>query len=382
MGLDPPYLGDREQQLQRFRSFLAERGAPVNVLVNGLRGVGKTVLLNHYSMEAESGGWLVVEREFSDADTLPAVFAQTILTDLTHLTRRLSVSVRVKRAAASLAETVLSQLGTLSLSYGEIKVGLSPRLREGAKGRFDDDLREILTQVGELCRKSEHSGFVLRYDELQVIQEKRGWLTLSALLASVAAVQQKEIPILLVLSGLPPMLENLARAKSYSERMFYLEDLKNLQPPEDRAALIDPAVRHGRRDEDGVVDSVMRDTQGYPFFIQLYGDGLWRGSTGTVISHRDFKRLRPEILRVLDGSFFESRYLRASTEERRLLKLIATHGESISIEALQQSSHRRNSQLQPVLSKLIQKGLLYRPERGRVSFTAPMFGAFLRRRAD
>lgn len=148
---------------------------------------------------------------------------------------------------------------------------------------------------------------VPHYDEFHVVQERPGQLTLSALLAATAAVQQRGVPLVLVLCGLPSVVEHLARSKSYSERMFTTEVLGNLRPPEDCAALEGPAARHGRRFAEDAVEAVVGDTAGYPFF---------------------------------------------------------------------------NNQPQPVLRSMVRKGLIYRPERGRIAFTAPMFGAYIGRRGD
>jgi hypothetical protein len=249
-------------------------------------------------------------------------------------------------------------------------------------GRLDDDLKEALTRVSELCARSEHPGLLLRYDEFHVIRERTGTLTLSALLAATAAVQQRQLPLMLVLGGLPPLLENLARAKTYSERMFTHQVLGNLQPPEDRAALIDPAVRRGRRYADDVVEEVMEDTGGYPYFIQLYGDALWKASDATEIGRSVLRAVKPGILSALDAGFFRSRYLRAAPAERDVLKQIAAIGERATVREIVGSSGRPHKDLLPRLSALIEKGLLYRPERGVVAFTAPMFGAFLRRVRD
>jgi len=164
--------------------------------------------------------------------------------------------------------------------------------------------------------------------------------------------------------------------------MFTTLVLGNLRPPEDRAALVDPATRLGRRFADEVVDAVMIDSGGYPFFIQVYGDALWNGSHGETIQIADLRRLRPRILATLDAGFFRARYVRASPNERKLMRNIASFGESATIEQLQQASGRRNNEIQPTISALIAKGLVYRPERARIGFTAPMFGAFLQRTLD
>src|SRR6202022_4590469 len=382
-GIDPPYLGDREEQIEAVRGFLRSPRHPRNVLITGLRGVGKTVLLNRIQGEAESAGWIVVDREFSESDAEPAAFANAVLTDVNRALRRLSLSARLKDKAGQMLEAAVDLIGALTVSYGEFRVSVDTKRRRGEpQRRLDDDLREALTHICELCLKSEYKGLVLRYDEFHVVRERHGAQTLSALLSATSAVQQHSLPLMLMLCGLPPVVDNLSRSKSYSERMFLTQELGNLRPPEDRAAFVDPSVRLGRRYTDEVVDAVMQDTGGYPFFIQVYGDALWTGSPGEVITIADFKRLRPRILVTLDAGFFRGRYVRASPHERRLRRNIAEVGESATSEQLHQASGLRNNEIQPTISSLIQKGLIYRPERARVSFTAPMFGAFLRRTPD
>jgi hypothetical protein len=379
-GIDPPYLGDREEQIEAVRAFLKNPRHPRNVLITGLRGVGKTVLLNHLQGEAEGAGWLVVDREFSEPDVEPDAFANALLTDVNRALRRLSLSTRLRDKAAHLLQAAIDSVGALTVSYGEFKVSVdTKRRRSEPPRRLDDDLREALMRICELCQKSEYKGLVLRYDEFHVVRERPGTPTLSALLSATSAVQQHALPLMLMLCGLPPVVDNLSRSKSYSERMFATQELGNLRPPEDRAALVDPAVRLGRRYADDVVDAVMDDSGGYPFFIQVYGDALWTGSQAEVIAMPDFRRLRPRILTTLDAGFFRARYVRASPNERLLMRNVATFGESATIEQLQQASGRKNNEIQPTVSALIQKGLVYRPERARIAFTAPMFGAFLLR---
>jgi len=269
MGLDPPYLGGREAQLERFQDLLRNPHAARNLLVTGLRGVGKTVLLNRYSNAAEAAGWLVAEREFSEPDAEPANFAQTVLADLVRLTRKVSGGARVRSAAVRAAQAVLEHLGTLSVSHSGIEVGVRFQGASHTLRRLDDDLRDALEDVAGLCRHGRHPGIVLRYDEFQVVHERRGASTLSALLTAVAGAQQRSVPVILVLCGLPNLLENVAKAKSYSERMFIVERLGNLTAPEDRLALTEPAEKAARTFDEAVVAAVLRDTAGYPFFIQM-----------------------------------------------------------------------------------------------------------------
>src|ERR1700682_1023741 len=150
-GIDPPYLGDREDQIEAVRAFLKDPRHPRNVLITGLRGVGKTVLLNHLQGEAEEAGWLVVDREFSEPDVEPAAFANALLTDVNRALRRLSLSTRLKDKAAHLLQAAIDSVGALTVSYGEFKVSVDTKRRRGeTPRRLDDDLREALTHICEL----------------------------------------------------------------------------------------------------------------------------------------------------------------------------------------------------------------------------------------
>jgi hypothetical protein len=186
--------------------------------------------------------------------------------------------------------------------------------------------------------------------------------------------------VMLVVSGLPTLTDNLARAKSYSERMFQAELLDALRAPEDVLAFVRPFQASGRAVHAAVVESVRRDTGGYPFHVQFFGALLWEAcSASAPITTADFIRHRPTILRSLDGAFFDARLARTSGRERRILRAIAASGENTSLQAIRERLNLPNRRIQPVIAGLETKGLLYRPERGRLAFTVPLFGDYLRR---
>jgi hypothetical protein len=271
-------------------------------------------------------------------------------------------------------------LSGLSISYEGVELKYDPQEGGAPQRRLDDELRDVLAEVGDLCARSECTGLILRYDEFHVVEEKKGTTTISALLSAVASAQQRGLPVMLILCGLPPMVEHLVQAKSYSERMFTPERLANLRTGEARAALVDPAGALGREFESAAVDALLHDTLGYPYFIQLYGDRLWKGSRDAIITMDDFQQLRASILADLDDLFFEGRYRRATPRERAVLHVIASlGGETATVKQLADTAKLKNNELQPMIANLINKGLVYRPDRGVVAFTAPMFGAFLRR---
>ena len=188
--------------------------------------------------------------------------------------------------------------------------------------------------------------------------------------------------MMLVACGLPTLTDNLARAKSYSERMFQAEKLDALHPHEATLAFARPLEAGDRRADDDVIAAVLKDTGGYPFHIQFFGALLWDAvPTLRTITLRDFQRQRPTILRALDHAFFDARLARTSSAERRVLRAIAAQGEGASIQSLLELLSMSNHGIQPLVARLEGKGLLYRPERGCVSFTVPLFGDYLRRNA-
>jgi hypothetical protein len=251
-------------------------------------------------------------------------------------------------------------------------------------GLLEDRLFQALELACEGAVEGRRPGVLLCYDEAHVLHDtpRRRDYPLGLFLASVAHAQREGLPVMLVACGLPTLTDNLARAKSYSERMFQAEKLDALHPREATLAFARPLEAGDRRADDDVIAAVLKDTGGYPFHIQFFGALLWDAvPTLRTITLRDFQRQRPTILGALDHAFFDARLARTSSAERRVLRAIAAQGEGASIQSLLELLNLSNRGIQPLVARLEGKGLLYRPERGCVAFTVPLFGDYLRRNA-
>jgi hypothetical protein len=385
MGLDPPYLADRAAELDRFDKYLAGFPTfPRNVRLTGLRGVGKTVLLQHYAAAAEARGWVVVRRECSEHLQNESTFALALVEDCRSAVEHSSRTLALRQRSTAAARRALDLLGGLTVTLEGVTLAVKPptyATRQPAV--LEDQLFQALELACEGATGARRPGVLFCYDEAQELSDvpRRRQFPLGLFLASVARAQRSGLAVMLVVCGLPTLTDNLARAKSYSERMFQAELLDALRPPEDVLAFTRPFQSADRGVDTGVIESVRRDTGGYPFHIQFFGALLWEAcSPWAAITHADFMRHRPTILRALDGAFFDARLARTTLRERRVLRAVALGGEITSLQSVRERLSLPNRRMQPLIAGLEAKGLLYRPERGRLAFTVPLFGDYLRRK--
>ena len=387
MGLDPPYLADRTAQLARFDQYLAGFPSfPRNVRLTGLRGVGKTVLLQHYASAAEDRGWVVVRRECSEHLQDESTFALALVEDCRRAVEHSSRTGALRRRSGTAARRVLDLLGSLTISLEGVTLAVKPpTVAASQPALLEDRLYQALELACEGAAEARRPGVLLSYDEAHVLSDtpRRRQFPLGLFLASVARAQRSGLPVMFVACGLPTLTDNLARAKSYSERMFQAEHLDALRPPEGALAFTRPLEAGGRRADDDVTAAVLKDTGGYPFHIQFFGALLWDAvPAAETITVRHFGRQRDTILRALDHAFFEARVARTSAVERRVLQAVATEGEGATLQSVMRRLNLPNRRVQPLIARLETKGLLYRPERARLAFTVPLFGDYLRRNAE
>jgi AAA ATPase domain len=383
MGLEPTYLADRAPQLARFQRYLAGfPGLPRNVRVTGLRGVGKTVLLQRYGRLAEEAGWIVIGRECNEHLQEEAIFGQALVEDCRRAVEQSSRALAFKQRSQEVAQKALDLLGSFTISLAGVTVAVQPNARPGRVPLLEEQLFTSLTLACESASAAHRPGVLFCWDEAHLLRDSGNHrqFPLGLFLAAFARAQREGLPVMLVLCGLPTLTDNLTRAKSYSERMFQAEELGQLRPPEDLLAFTRPLELSGRKFDAQMARAVLQVTGAYAFHIQFVGALLWDAVEWPFkITKADFDQHRPTILEALDQAFFEARLARTSGTERSLLRAMATSGESVQIHDVLKLTRLPNQTAQQMIARLRDKGLIYRPQRGRLAFTVPLFGDYLRR---
>lgn len=394
VGTTPPYLADREEQLQRFRGYL--RDFPEkrrNVRLSGLRGVGKTVLLKEFRDAAREHDWVVIRRDLTARLRQEDAFATAIADDLDTAIRAFSNMAKLRALLAGARRAV-----------GEITVGLpdgtsisvKPGTSRSGASVLEDRLGEALVQVGRLAAKAGR-GVAFLYDEAHTLhdQPRQHQYPLGALLGAFVQAQDQEeppLPVMLVVSGLPPLVQNLQAARSHAERLFRVEELGNLaleptsqhEPSPAAVALIRPAADTGIPFEPDVAQKVAVDVDGYPYFIQKYGEALWDAADAAdldAITAKLYASTRLRVQDALDAEFFENRYLDAPRADQLTLRVAADlSGERFEIAKLAGQFQSRNANAtQQSVNRLLKSNHIYRVSQGSYAYTAPLFGDFVRR---
>lgn len=376
-GAQPQALVGRDDQLDSFDLLLAriERGrTEQSMIVTGLRGVGKTVLLALFRRKALAREWVVVEIEVSKHDD--AGFRRDIAVQMRSALLELSPRARWTDKARHAASVLKSFTVSVDPS-GTWSAGLGVQAAE-AFADHDDlalDLTDLLLAVGEAA-KEHHKGVVLLLDEVQFLKPSQ----LEALIQALHKMVQRSLPITMVAAGLPQIAELAGDAKSYAERLFTFPHLGNLSPQDAREALLRPAGEEGVRYTEDALDAAVAITGGYPYFIQELGYAVWTVAEGPEITKEDLVAAEPGYEAKLDASFFRVRLDRATELQRAYLRAMAGLGSAPQKASdVAEVMGRASTNLGPTRAELINTGLLYTPEHGYAAFTVPHFDRFLLR---
>ncbi|QWC86313.1 ATP-binding protein [Nocardioidaceae bacterium] len=383
-GQRPPELAGRDLQLQQFEVTLERvaSGRPErSMVVFGLRGVGKTVLLNALRGQAVQRLWGTGKVEARPDQSLRLPLAQALHAAIREVAHRHRDPERIDEVAGVLKSFALRT----ELKDRKGIRWTPPTDVAAAKGRADSgdlelDLIELLTDIGELGRDL-GVGLAVFIDEMQDVATEE----LAALCGACHEISQQGSPFIVVGAGLPHLPAALAASKSYAERLFRYVRVDAL-PREmaDRALLI-PAESEGVGFEPDALDELYRLTDGYPYFVQAYGKVVWDAALADPITVDDVREGSPEAEAELAGGFFGVRYDRATPAERDYMRAMADLGEAVGdgpVSTAEIAKHlaRKPQSLSPARDGLIKKGLVYSAERGTVAFTVPHFGKFLRTR--
>lgn len=376
-GAEPQAIVGRDDQLASFALLLAriERGrTEQSMIITGLRGVGKTVLLGQFRSTALEHDWVVVELEVSkhDDSEFRRDMAARLRTALLQLSPRARWTERFQHAAAVLKSFTVSvdQAGTWTAGFDvEAVEGFADH------ANLAQDMTDVFLALGEAAQERSR-GVVLLLDEIQFLRKRQ----LEALIEALHKMVQRKLPITMVGAGLPQIAELAGDAKSYAERLFKFPEIGNLSSDDAKAALARPAESEETYYSDEALAEAVTITGGYPYFIQELGYAVWTVAEGPEITVDDVRSAEPAYEAKLDASFFRVRLDRTTELQRAYLRAMAELG-----PAAQKASDvadvmgRTSTNLGPTRAELINKGLLYTPQHGYAAFTVPHFDRFLRR---
>lgn len=369
-GSRPPELAGRGEQLEQFRVLVGrlKRGASEqSMIIRGLRGVGKTVLLNAFEDTAEAAGFLGFYHELTPGSSLVAEIAR----DTQQALGRLKLTTRAARALRE----ALAHLGTIKIVSPE-GFEFAVDLRRADEGVLARDLSELFLQVGAVAA-DKGSGLVFLLDEVQFAGE----VEYRSLITALHRATQKSLPITVTAAGLPQIPRLTGEARSYAERLFSFPVIANLPEPDARAALVEPARQQQTDYEPAAVERALAWTGGYPFYIQQLGKHAWNLAPRSPITLADVEAALPAAQASLDASTYEVRIQRATEQERRYMRAMAELGEGpYRSGAVAAKLGRKTTEVSVIRQRLLDKGLIYATEDyGYIDFTVPRFHEFMTR---
>jgi hypothetical protein len=375
-GAPPPELAGRDdvrEQVHVAIMRVARGNSAQNILLVGLRGVGKTVLLDRMRTDAEAGGIHTIRVESPERKSLPALLAPQLRVALLRLSKvklASDLSARGLRALAGFSKA-------LKIKYRDIEVGidLAPEAGLADSGDLEQDLQALMESAGAAA-KAAKTALILFIDEMQYVAADE----LAALIATLHRVSQQSLPVLLVGAGLPQLRAKMGHAKSYSERLFAYPQIDALPAGAAAAALAIPAGRVNVEYEAAAIERIVQQTRGYPYFLQEWGAHAWDVAMASPITEDDVDKASEIAVAKLDESFFRVRFDRLTPAERRYMRAMAELGPGPHRSGdIAECLKREVTSLGPTRSSLIAKGMIWSPAHGDTAFTVPLFDEFMRR---
>jgi AAA ATPase domain len=375
-GTSPPELAGRDEiiekaaiALDRFREGRSAR----SLLLVGLRGVGKTVLLNRIAQQSEERGFVVLSFEAPEKSSLPASLIPPLRTALLKLDRILATGDLAKKALRALGGFV----NAMKLKYQDIEFGVELGSEPGIadSGDLEHDLIDLFTEIGRAA-KEKKTAIVLFIDELQYIEEGQ----FASLITALHKCAQYQLPVALIGAGLPQLVGRAGRAKSYAERLFEYPEIGPLPESEAKKALVAPAKKENVKFEDRALVEILAQTKGYPYFLQEWGKHSWACADASPITREDAIAATTLAISELDDSFFRVRFDRLTPAEKRYLRAMAQLGPGPHKSGdIAQLLSKKVQTVAPTRATLISKGMIYSPAHGDNRFTVPLFDGYMKR---
>lgn len=373
-GAPPPELVGRDPILEEARILLGrirQKRPEKSLLLTGLRGVGKTVLLNEVERMAKSAGYQTILIEAHEEKPLGELIYPPLRSLLFELDRIAGAGDKAKRGLAVLRAFI----GSIKLTVGDVALGLDIEPAKGTadSGDIEIDLPNLFVAIAEAAEERQVAVAIL-VDEIQYLSQKE----LGAIIMAMHKMQQKQLPLVLIAAGLPVLPGMAGESKSYAERLFNFPDIGALSKEDAAKALRDPAREMGVEFDDEALAEVYRLTNGYPYFVQEWGYQAWNRAKSSPISLDIVTETTSIVIGRLDKNFFRVRFDRLTPSEKNFLRAMAHLGPG---------NHRTGdiaatlgttaSGIGPVRSKLIKKGMIYSPAHGEMAFTVPLFDKFM-----
>lgn len=375
-GAPPPELVGRENILQQATVLIGrikERRPEKSLMLTGLRGVGKTVLLNRIEQQAREEGYETVYLEAREDRTLGQVLAPELKRILFELDAKAKAKEKVRRAMLALRNFV----GNFSVSFGGLSIELEPFHGLADSGDIEADLTMLLLAVAEAAEGQEEA-IALFVDEIQYFSEEE----FRALIMAMHRIQQKALPMFLVGAGLPILPALAGNSKSYAERLFAFPKIDALNKEEARHALLSPLNENNVEITPDAFEQIFNYTRGYPYFLQEWGYQIWNQTEDPPISFAVVEKASETVIKRLDENFFRVRFDRLTGNEKKFLGAMAmatmsSSSKRVRISDIAVNMGQKKSTLAPVRASLIKKGMIYSPAYGEMDFTVPLFAEFM-----